>query len=80
MSAFWVIGGEYNDTRFDTIAPGKALEKHGPYETYEVAHDIWAARAWATIDDCNSRFQIVPGDDVAPRAGPVLKEGKPERA
>ena len=80
MPAFWVIGGEYIDTGFDTIAPGKSLERLGPFESYELAHDVWAARAWATIDDCNSRFQIVPGDELAPRAGPVLKEGKPARA
>jgi hypothetical protein len=79
MSAFWVIGGEYTDTGFATIAPGKTLERHGPYATYEEAHDAWASRAWATIDDCNARFQIVSGDESGPSTGPALKEGKPDR-
>lgn len=57
--AYWVIGGEYTDTRFETPAPGKALERHGPFGSYEEALQVWAARAWATVDDAHARFRIV---------------------
>jgi hypothetical protein len=59
MTRYWVIGGEYRDTGFSEIAPGKTEERHGPYATYEEAHRKWAERAWATVDDANSRFRIV---------------------
>ncbi|GGF16220.1 hypothetical protein GCM10011611_22480 [Aliidongia dinghuensis] len=77
--AFWVVGGEYTGTDFTTIAPGKALEKHGPFNEYKQAHDVWASRAWATVDDCQSRFRIVEGTETAPGDGPALAEGVPPR-
>jgi len=76
--AFWVVGGEYTGTDFKTIAPGRTLEQHGPFEAYKEAHDLWASRAWATVDDCQSRFRIVEGDATAPGAGPALAEGQPK--
>jgi hypothetical protein len=79
MAAFWVVGGEYTDTGFATIAPGKTLERYGPFEDYQAAHELWAARAWATIDDCNARFRVMAGDDSGPGSGPALAEGKPAR-
>ena len=72
---YWVVGGEYTDTSFQTLAPGKALEQHGPFESYKQAHDVWAGRAWATVDDCNSRFRVVEGSATAPGSGPALVEG-----
>jgi hypothetical protein len=59
MKRWWVVGGEYENTRFDKIAPGKAEERHGPFDTYASAHKKWAERAWATVDDAHSRFRIV---------------------
>ncbi len=75
MTHFWVVGGEYTDTRFETIAPGKTLERHGPYATYKAAHDVWASRAWGTVDDCHSRFRVIEGDETGPGTGPSLVEG-----
>jgi hypothetical protein len=75
MAAYWVIGGEYKDTRFETLAPGKALERHGPFATYKEAHNVWSSRAWATVDDCHSRFRVVEGSDAGPGEGPALVEG-----
>ena len=73
--AYWVVGGEYTNTHFDTLAPGKKLEQLGPYETYKQAHDVWASRAWATVDDCQSRYRVVEGSTEAPGEGPALVEG-----
>jgi hypothetical protein len=62
---YWVVGGEYSDAGFREIAPGKAEERLGPFETYEEAHKAWAARAWATVDDALTRFRIVGDADEA---------------
>lgn len=59
-TAYWVIGGDYADMTFERIEDGKMLERHGPFATYEEAHKKWAERAWATADNCQSRFTIVP--------------------
>lgn len=72
---YWVVGGDYVDTSFETIRPGKTLERHGPFASYKQAHEVWAARAWATVDDCLCRFRVVEGDEAAPGAGPSLVEG-----
>jgi hypothetical protein len=73
MTEFWVIGGEYTDTHFDTLVPGKKLERLGPFKTYEEAHKTWQARARATIDDCQIRYAITTnppqeGEDLPRRA------------
>jgi len=72
---YWVVGGVYRDTKFDTLAPGRDLERYGPFADYREAHDVWAARAWATVDDCHCRFRIVEGNEDAPGTGPALAEG-----
>ncbi|MSP50301.1 MAG: DUF4170 domain-containing protein [Alphaproteobacteria bacterium] len=56
---YWVIGGEYTDTDFRQIAPGKAEERVGPFASFKEARDAWAGRAFATIDHCLVRYRIV---------------------
>jgi len=56
---YWVIGGEYKDTTFRELIPGKAEERLGPFPSYEAAHKVWATRAWATVDNALMRFRIV---------------------
>ena len=56
---FWVIGGEYLDTGFSTLAPGASEERYGPYDSYKAAHDAWQARSWATVDSATKRYRIV---------------------
>jgi NADPH-dependent curcumin reductase CurA len=63
MGRFWVIGGEYADARFEQLAPGARLERHGPFARYDEAHAVWQARARATIDDALIRFRIVEEED-----------------
>jgi hypothetical protein len=64
--AFWVIGGEYADTEFKQLAKGKAEERLGPFPTWEAARDAWATRAFATVDDCQSRYRIVEEHESEP--------------
>lgn len=54
---FWVIGGEYTNTRFEEFVPGKE-EKHGPFDTYEAAKAKWHERSWMNVDNCHARFTI----------------------
>ena len=75
IMAYWVVGGEYTDTRFETLMPGKTLEQLGPFASYKQAHDVWASRAWATVDDCQSRYRVVEGNETGPGEGPALVEG-----
>lgn len=55
---FWVIGGQYTDTRFAEIAGGGGEARLGPFQTYEEAKAEWARRAWATVDDAHARWRI----------------------
>jgi hypothetical protein len=68
MAQFWVVGGEYTDTTFTRLAPGKVLERLGPFASYDEAYEVWVARARATIDDATVRYRIIEG--AAPAAAP----------
>ena len=58
MAAYWVVGGEYEDTSFTHIAGGGAEERFGPYGTVEQAKSVWRAKSIASVDNCNVRFHI----------------------
>ncbi|HLY58801.1 MAG TPA: DUF4170 domain-containing protein [Stellaceae bacterium] len=79
MTQYWVIGGEYTDTSFSRVAPGKSLERHGPFDSYKEAHKVWQARAWVTVDDAHTRFRVLEGTEEGPGAGPSLIEGTPPK-
>lgn len=59
MARYWVIGGEYADARFETLALGTSEERHGPFASYDDAYIVWQARARATVDDALVRFRII---------------------
>jgi hypothetical protein len=54
---FWVIGGEYADTRFDRLVNGgaKAL---GPYPSYDAALEAWREISVETRPIAHVRFTI----------------------
>jgi hypothetical protein len=58
MTQYWVVGGEYADTTFERIAGGRAEERIGPFDSYEAAKAVWQARAWATVDNAQTRYRI----------------------
>jgi hypothetical protein len=58
MLRYWVVGGEYADTRFERIAGGGPEERIGPFESYDDANAAWQARAWATVDNAHARYRI----------------------
>jgi hypothetical protein len=59
MARYWVVGGEYTDTRFERLAPGTRAERLGPFATYGEAYEVWQARARATVDNALIRYRIV---------------------
>lgn len=59
MPRYWVVGGEYTDTKFKTISGGGKETRLGPFAGYEAAKAAWQARAWATVDSANTRYRIV---------------------
>lgn len=65
MPSYWVVGGEYTDTRFlDTV--GSNEEWYGPFSDYEAAKTEWAKHAWQTVDHCTTRYRIEHFDPEAP--------------
>ena len=60
---FYVIGGEYADTSFVTIAPGHVEERHGPYSEHEARH-VWRSLTGRTVDNAMIRYRIRPEAEV----------------
>lgn len=71
MKRYWVVGGEYRDTDFVELAPGRVEERIGPFATYEDAHKAWAGRAWATVDSCLVRYVVTVEQTAAKPLGAV---------
>jgi hypothetical protein len=65
MTQFWVTGGEYTDTRCDTLMPGAKEERYGPFATYREAYEFWSSYARATIDNATVKYRIVEARDTA---------------
>tara|TARA_R110000824_G_C15051390_1_gene661473 strand:- start:171 stop:623 length:453 start_codon:yes stop_codon:yes gene_type:complete len=55
---YWVVGGEYETTEFETPVGGEE-ERHGPYKTFEDAEKAWSKLAWQHVDNCNCRYRVV---------------------
>lgn len=62
MKRYWVVGGEYADTSFSKLAPGKAEERLGPFDGYNEALKAWSGRAWSTVDNAQTRYVLVTED------------------
>jgi len=60
---FYVVGGEYADTSFTTIAKDGHEERHGPYSEIE-ARNVWRALTGKTVDNCLIRYRIRPEAEV----------------
>lgn len=62
MKRYWVVGGEYADTSFTTLAPGKREDRLGPFESYNEALKVWSGRAWSTVDSAQTRYTLLTED------------------
>lgn len=54
----YVIGGEYADTSFARLAPGRELEVWGPFSPAEALIQ-WRAKTSSTVDSCLHRYDVV---------------------
>lgn len=55
---FYVVGGEWTDTRFKDIVWGTE-EHYGPFETYDEALKEWKRRTFnQKLDICTHRMMI----------------------
>jgi len=61
---YYVVGGEYADTTFTTLAPGKVEESFGPFAERE-AHECWRALTSKTVDHAMVRYFIRAEADSA---------------
>jgi len=58
MHQYWVVGGEYTDTGFAALVPGKGEEWIGPFGDYAKAKAEWQKRSWQKVDNCFVRYRI----------------------
>ena len=58
IKAWYVVGGEYTDTYFETLAPGAELQVYGPFARQD-AMDRWRDLTGKTIDSAVTRFEII---------------------
>lgn len=84
----YVVGGEYADTGFSAIAPGKTLERHGPF-TEKEAYDFWRSITGRTVDNALVRYTVemqtdaeldvwyVVGGEFADASFSRITDGKP---
>ena len=56
---YWVIGGKYKNTKFDSLKDGHQLEKYGPYKTFELAKEKWSVLSWQNVDDCYIKYTVI---------------------
>lgn len=59
--SWYVVGGEYADTDFCTLATGQKLESYGPYPRPE-ARAVWRALTGKTVDNAMVRYNIVTAE------------------
>ncbi|MGE5546413.1 MAG: DUF4170 domain-containing protein [Solirubrobacterales bacterium] len=60
---WFVIGGEYADTRFEAIAAGKALESYGPFDR-KTAMDKWRELTGRTVDSALTRYDLCTAEEL----------------
>jgi len=58
---YWVVGGEYTDTEFRTIRDGRPEQRHGPYDSLELARAEWAGLSMDQVDNAFVKFRIEHG-------------------
>lgn len=61
---FFVVGGEYADTGFTSIAAGHKEEVFGPFDE-RGAHECWRALTGKSVDNAMVRYFIRGGSQAA---------------
>jgi len=74
--SFWVVGGEYADSSFTKMQPGKELEVYGPFDKWDAALGFWRGRTSKSVDDALVRYDI--RENYQPGEGGAIR--RPARA
>ncbi|MBC6444112.1 MAG: DUF4170 domain-containing protein [Alphaproteobacteria bacterium GM202ARS2] len=64
MTRYFVLGGTYQNTRFETLQDGHTLERHGPFNSWQDALETWQQLSWQHVDDCLVRYHIADENDT----------------
>jgi hypothetical protein len=67
-SDWFVVGGEYADTSFETIAQGKELESYGPFPRQD-ALNKWRELTGKTVDNAMVRYDLCSATELLSRKG-----------
>jgi len=59
-----VIGGEYADTSFTTLAPGTVQQRFGPFSHAE-ALAMWRSLSAKSVDNCMVRYYVRANEEEA---------------
>lgn len=63
---WYVVGGEFADTSFDIIAPGKQLESYGPFARQD-ALNKWRELTGKTVDNAMIRYDLCSAAELLKR-------------
>jgi hypothetical protein len=63
---WYVVGGEYSDTDFKTIAAGKSLETYGPFDR-QAALVKWREVTGKTVDNAMVRYDLCSAAELESR-------------
>lgn len=63
---WYVVGGEYADTSFQTIAAGRELQIHGPFGRQD-ALVKWRELTGRTVDCALTRFDLCTAEELKDR-------------
>lgn len=61
---YFVLGGEYADTSFTTLLPGRQEERYGPF-TEKEAYDHWRGLTAKTVDNALIRYRVRAAESPA---------------
>lgn len=60
---WYVVGGEYADSGFETLAAGRKLESHGPFPRKD-AIDKWRELTGKTVDNAMMRYRLCTTEEL----------------
>lgn len=63
QQSYYVVGGEYADTSFESLAGDGELEVHGPFSEEE-ATEFWRSITAKTVDNAMVRYVLKAEEEV----------------
>lgn len=70
---FYVVGGIYQNTKFQALAPGEELQVFGPFDTHAKADEVWRDKSFALVDNALARFTVLSEHELGEAERAVLR-------